>query len=173
VTGFNWTKPDTYVQQWNVTTEYTVTNRATLDVSYIGNHALNLQRNLDVNLLDPALGRRPNPNFADINIMGDSGQSIYDGLQISYRQRLRRGLLFDANYNWSHAIDNVGDTGLSSTNPQSNDDFRAERGNGAGDIRHSVSYDLIYSLPFKLRTDGKLNKLVKAWRIAGVGIVRT
>jgi hypothetical protein len=174
VAGFNWAKPDTYAQQWNVTSEVSITNAARLDVAYLGNHALNLQRNLNINLFDPALGRRPNPNFADINIMTDSGQSIYDALQISYRQRLWRGLQIDLNYTWAHAIDDVEDPGLFATNPQNNNDFRAERGNGSADIRHSFSYDVTYIIPsVSVRSNSLLAKLIDGWKIASVGIFRS
>jgi hypothetical protein len=179
VAGFNWINRDTYVQQWNVTSEYAITNAAMLDVAYIGNHGLSLQRVLNINLFDPAIGQRPNPNFADINIMGDTGQSIYDALQLSFRQRLWRGLQFDLNYTWAHAIDDVEDAGLFSPEPQDNNDFKAERGNGSGDIRHSVSYDLIYGLPlgrgrsFLGNMKGVADRLISGWQIASLGILHT
>ena len=177
--GFDWINRDTYVQQWNVTTEYAITNSAMLDVAYIGNHGLNLQRVLNVNLFDPAIGQRPYPNFADINIMGDTGQSIYDALQVSFRQRLWRGLQFDLNYTWAHAIDDVEDAGLFSPEPQDNNDFKAERGSGSSDIRHSVSYDLIYSLPVGRgrsllgNVKGVADRLISGWQIASLGILHT
>jgi hypothetical protein len=179
VAGFDWINRDTYVQQWNVTTEYAVTNAGMLDVAYVGNHGLNLQRVLNINLLDPAIGQRPNPNFADVNVMEDTGQSIYDALQVSFRQRLWRGLQFDLNYTWAHAIDDVEDAGLFSPEPQDNNDLKAERGNGSGDIRHSVSYDLIYSLPlgegrsFFGEAQGIAGKLISGWQIASLGILHT
>lgn len=177
VAGFDWIKPDTYVHQWNVTTEYAVTNTTVLDVAYIGNHGLNIERVLNLNLFNPAIGHRPNPNFADVNIMGNSGQSIYDALQVSYRQRLWHGVHFDLNYTWAHAIDDVQDGGLFAIEPQNNNDFKAERGNGSGDIRHSVSYDLIYSLPLGAgrrlfdNVKGVACKLVSGWQIASLGIL--
>lgn len=179
VAGFDWIKPDTYVQQWNVTTEYAIPNAAMLDVAYIGNHGLNLERVLNINLFDPALGQRPNPNFADINMMGNSGQSIYDALQVSYRQRLWHGLQFDVNYTWAHAIDDVEDAGLFAPEPQDNNDLKAERGNGSGDIRHSVSYDLIYGLPLGegrplfSNVSGVAGKFASGWQIASLGILHT
>jgi hypothetical protein len=179
VAGFDRINRDTYVQQWNVTSECAITNATMLDVAYIGNHGLNLQRVLNINLFDPAIGQRPYPNFADINIMGNTGQSIYDALQVSFRQRLWRGLQFDLNYTWAHAIDDVEDAGLFSPEPQDNNDFKAERGNGSGDIRHSVSYDLIYRLPlgrgrsFLGNANGVADKLISGWQLASLGILHT
>jgi hypothetical protein len=166
VTGFDLVKPDTYVQQWNVTTVYNVANGSALELAYVGNHGVNLQQDVNVNLFDPALGRRPNPNFADITIQGNTGQSIYDALQVSFRRRFKRGLLLDLNYTWGHAIDDVGDPGLFAIEPQNNNDLRAERGNGSGDIRHSFSYDTVYQLPLG---KGRLG----AWQIASLGILHT
>jgi hypothetical protein len=129
---------------------------------------LDLRRSLNINYFSPALGRRPNPNFADINIESNTGQSVYHALQTVYRHRLQRGLQFDVNYTWAHAIDDVQDPGIFSGQPQDMNNFKAERGNGSGDIRHSVSYDLIYALPF-----GKGRPLLGGWQIASLGMIHT
>lgn len=179
VSGFNWTKPDIYSQQWNFTTAYQLTNTSTLQLAYVGNHGLNLRRDLNINLFDPALGRRPHPNFADINIETASGQNVYHSLQTTFNKRFQNGLQVDANYTWSHAIDDVDDQGLFDGAPQNNNNFRAERGSSSGDARHSGSFNLLYQLPigqgqrFGGNAHGFVDKLIGGWQIAALGQFRS
>jgi hypothetical protein len=179
VSGFDSIKRDVYAQQWNVATTYTITDSAVLNLAYLGNHGLNLRRNLNINFFDPKLGSRPNPAFADINIEGNTGQNVYEALQVSLRHRLHYGVHLDLNYTWAHAIDDVQDAGLFSAQPQDNSNFKAERGNSSGDIRHSLSYDLIWQLPigkgqrFLGHASGLADKVFGGWQIASLGLVHT
>jgi hypothetical protein len=179
VAGFNWNKPDIYAQQWNFTTTYEVARGTTLQVGYIGNHGLNLRRSLNINLFDPALGRRPNTHFADINIEDASGQNIYHGLQASLNRRFSNGLQFVANYTWSHAIDDVQDQTNYSGSPQDLNNFRADRGNSSGDARHNSSFDVFYTLPigrgqrFLSNAGGFADRVFGGWQLALLGNART
>ncbi len=179
VYGFNWNKPDIYSQQWNLTTAYQLSGNSTLQIAYVGNHGLNLRRDLNINFYDPVLGRRPNPNYADIGIETASGQNVYHSLQTSFTKRFGTGLQFDANYTWSHAIDDVDDQGLFDAGPQDNNNYRAERGNSSGDARHSGSFNLLYDLPFGSGkrflggAHGFANSLIGGWQIAGLGQFRS
>ncbi len=179
VAGFNWNKPDIYAQQWNFTLERQLSQSSVLTVAYVGNHGLNLRRNLNTNFFDPALGVRPISGFADVNIETASGQSVYHSLQISLLQRLSHGFQGQFNYTYAHAIDDVQDQGLYSAQPQDNNNFKAERGNSSGDIRHNFSYSLVYALPFGngqrflTNASGLTEKLLGGWQLASLAIVHT
>ena len=179
VAGFNWTKPDIYAQQWNFTTAYRVSEDSTLQLAYVGNHGLNLRRDENFNLYDPAIGARPNPNFADINIETASGQNVYHSLQVSFNKRFKGGLSVDMNYTWSHAIDSVDDQGLFDGAPQDINNYGAERGNSSGDARHSGSFNALYLLPFGRgqrffgNAGGFADKVIGGWEIAALGTIRS
>jgi hypothetical protein len=125
------------------------------------------------------LGARPNPNFSDIDIETASGQNNYHSLQVSYNKRFTNGVQIDANYTWSHAIDDVDDQGLFDAGPQDNNNYKAERGNSSGDARHSGSFNVVYELPFGQGkrffngASGFANKLIGGWQIAGLGQFRS
>ncbi|MGH9852014.1 MAG: TonB-dependent receptor [Blastocatellia bacterium] len=179
VAGFDWIKRDIYVQHWNLTVARELTRNDAIQISYLGNHGLNLRRNLNINFLDPALGRRPNPKFTNINIETATGQNIYHALQVSFKRRLSTGLQYDVNYTWAHALDDVQDQGLFSAQPQDNNNLRAERGNSSGDIRHTVNFNLLYELPIG-RGHGLFGDakgiggfLVSGWKLATLGILRS
>ncbi len=179
VSGFNWDKPDIYVQQWNFTVEQQLSDSTALTVAYVGNHGLNLRRNLNINFFDPALGRRPIPGFSDVNIETASGQDVYHSLQVSLVQRFRHGFQGQFNYTWAHAIDDVQDQGLFSAQPQDNNNFKAERGNSSGDIRHNFSYGLVYGLPFGNgqrflgNASGLTQRVLGGWQLASLAIIHS
>ena len=177
VAGFNWDKPDIYTQQWNFTLERQLSESNALTVAYVGNHGLNLRRNINANFLNPSTGVRPIAGFADVNLETNSGQSIYHSLQVSLTQRYRRGFQGELSYTWAHAIDDVQDQGLFSAQPQDNNNYRAERGNSSGDIRHNFSYNLVYALPFGhgqrflSNPSGFAGKFISGWQLASLAII--
>jgi outer membrane receptor protein involved in Fe transport len=179
VYGFDPVRGDLYSGQWNLSVGTQLTPNTAFQVAYVGNHGMNLRRNMNINFYDPTLGRRPNPNFADINIEGNTGQSIYHALQVSLKRRMAAGLLFDAEYTYSHTIDDVQDQGIWSAQPQDDNNLKAERGNGSGDIRHNFAFNLLYDIPmgqghqFLGNTPGFAEKIVSGWRMAILGIMHT
>ncbi|HEY8461987.1 MAG TPA: TonB-dependent receptor, partial [Blastocatellia bacterium] len=92
VAGFDWIKRDIYVQHWNLTVARELTRNDAIQIAYLGNHGLNLRRNMNINFIDPATGLRPNPKFSAINIETATGQNIYHALQVSFKRRLSAGL---------------------------------------------------------------------------------
>ncbi|MBO0725795.1 MAG: TonB-dependent receptor [Blastocatellia bacterium] len=179
VAGFDWIKRDIYVQQWNLTVARELTKNDAIQISYIGNHGLNLRRNLNINFVDPVTKLRPNPKFSDINIETATGQNIYHALQVSFKRRLSSGLQYDVNYTWARAIDDVQDQGLYSAQPQDNNNLRAERGSSSGDIRHTVNFNALYELPIgqghRLFSNAKGigGFLAGGWKLSALGILHT
>lgn len=179
VAGFAYNKPDIYAQQWNFTVERQLSQSTALTVAYVGNHGLTLRRNLNINFFDPALGRRPFPNFSDIDIETGTGQNVYHALQVALVQRFSHGFQGQFNYTWSHAIDDVQDQGLFSAQPQDNNNWHAERGNSSGDLRHNFSYSLVYALPFGNgqrflgNAHGITDKLLGGWQLASLAIIHS
>jgi hypothetical protein len=179
VYGFDPKRADIYSGQWNLSVGTQLTTNSAFQVAYIGNHGVNLRRNMNINFYDPALGHRPNVNYADINIDGNTGQSIYHALQVSLKRRFTSGLLFDTEYTYAHAIDDVQDQGLYSAQPQNNNNLKAERGNSSGDIRHTLTFNAMYDIPMGERhrflgsLSGPATKIVSGWRVAVLGILHT
>ena len=174
VTGFDWTRPDTYAQHWIASAAIHLTRELTLQTAYVGNHALHLRRRRNINLFDPALGRRPRPDFADIIIESSDAQSLYHGWQTSLTQRFAGGLSFAVDYSWAHAIDDAGDENFATSQPQNVRDIRAERGNGTQDVRHTAGFRAIYELPFGGgQARGPKHSLSAGWQLAAVGLVRS
>lgn len=179
--GFPWHKPDIYVNQYNLSVAAQLSTNYSIQVAYLGNHGVNLWREYGINYIDPTLATpaRPLPQFGNVTLQSNSGFSSYNGLQVSIKRRLEKGFLFDLEYSLGHAIDDVDDQGLFASDPQNLNNLKAERGNGSGDIRHNVTFNVMYELPFghgqRLLggASGAVDHIVSGWSIASLAILRT
>ena len=100
----DYNRRDSYGAQWNFSVQGSVTKTLALQASYVGTRNVKLTSPRNVNLVDPALGRRPRTHFGDVNILENAANISYHGLQISANQRLSRGLSFDAYYTWAKSV---------------------------------------------------------------------
>jgi hypothetical protein len=100
----DYNRRDSYGAQWNFSVQGSVTKTLALQASYVGTRNVKLTSPRNVNLVDPALGRRPRTDFGDVNILENAANISYHGLQISANQRLSRGLSFDAYYTWAKSV---------------------------------------------------------------------
>src|ERR1700722_4539601 len=178
VNGFAWHKPDIYSNQWNLSIADQFFQDMSFQVTYVGNHGVNLQREEGINYFDPALGARPNPNFGNITLQTDSGFSSYNALQLSFIRRAGKiGLSFQANYSFGHAIDDVEDPGIFASDPQNLNNIKAEKGNSSGDVRQNFTFNLLYELPLgeghRFLSSGFGSRLFSGWRVSALGILRT
>jgi hypothetical protein len=113
----------------------------------------------------------------------NSGTAAYHGLTLSLRRRFARGLAFDFNYAWSHSIDDgsaaesgAGEQGAAIQNIFNTREFR---GSSDFDMRHNITGNVLYQLPFgKGRaffrdTPGWLDAIVGGWQVSGLTRYRT
>ena len=130
-------------------------------------------------LLDHNVGL--NDQFPTNIYISNHGSSSYNGMLVSLRKRFSRGLQFDLNYTWSHAIDN----GSSVVNTVAGGlvcdlrDLRVCRGDSDFDIRHLVNANFIYELPFGRGrafgsgASGWLNQIIGGWQVGGIYTYRS
>src|SRR5260370_19354975 len=122
----------------------------TLQVGYVGNHVTHLLTNgvvtpRNINRRNPVTQARPlSANFGDIFLVGGYPQSNYNALQVTFKRNLAKGLRFNANYTWSHAIDDV--VGFFRVYQDENN-ARAERASTDQDDSHNFTFDAGYDLP--------------------------
>lgn len=179
LTGFDWNTRNPKTEQWTASMGIEVTKDTGLLVSYVGNHAFNLDVSEGVNFVNPITGVRPYPQYSNITVDTWAGQSKYEALQLSLRRRLSAGLIFDVEYAWAHDTADSPDDGLFSTLPQQPFNLKAEWGNSGNDIRHNVSFNLNYALPvgrgqkFLTSSGGLTNGLLGGWSVAILGMART
>ncbi|QNI37056.1 carboxypeptidase-like regulatory domain-containing protein [Edaphobacter albus] len=134
-----------------------------------------------VQQLSPFLGNNVGmaSQFAGNNVFTSKGFSTYNGLLVTVQKNLTQGLQFDANYTWSHSIDNTSLAG----NQQAIGGYgficdvlrpRLCRANSDFDTTHYINADATYSLPFgRGRTYGAnmpwlLDEMVGGWDLSNI-----
>jgi len=159
-----------YIQEWNLTAEYALTNTASVQVGYIGEQGqhiedygnVNAPRNnadptsapyynnqyIGINGVDSALGI--GPNF--LLITESRAMMNYNALQAVLRQRLYHGLEFTANYTYGKAMTNsLGNYALDvngfSGSFQDYYNSAADYGPAGYDVHHDFSATAVYALP--------------------------
>ncbi|HEV8592917.1 MAG TPA: TonB-dependent receptor [Pyrinomonadaceae bacterium] len=140
----------------------------TLQVGYVGNHVTHLLTDgvispRNINRADPLTGVRPlSAAFGDIFVVGGYPQSNYNAMQVNFKRNLTKGFRFNANYTWSHAMDDV--VGFFK-DYQDENNARAERASSDQDVRHNFSFDAGYDLPLRSWFKGGPGWLVNGWQL--------
>jgi hypothetical protein len=125
-----------YVQAYHLSVQQQLPQKATLEISYVGNHAVHIAALEDTNqartcaaneipTANPGqcttslLNRRPIANFTDILTESNAGFLIYNSLQTKLERQFSDGLFLINSFTWSRGINN------------SSADLEANNGDGA------------------------------------------
>ncbi|MCW5966471.1 MAG: carboxypeptidase regulatory-like domain-containing protein [Bryobacterales bacterium] len=143
-----------YVQNFNLNIQRQVWSGGVLQAGYVGSVGRKLTITRNINAPVPgttgtAQQRRPYnaafPTLATINQLESVGNSNYNSMQLSFRQRAMKGLTFETAYTWSKSLDIASDA--RNANPANPYNLRAEYGPSSFDLRHSFVGFASYSLP--------------------------
>ncbi len=155
-----------YTETWNFNIQQGLGKNMMLQVGYVGNRGLHVSPYQQINNIDPVTGLRPYaPKFSSINNFFNGGHSNYNSLQATLRKRFSRGVTFNVNYTWAHALDN----GLNSS-VQNDADFRSDYGNADHDVRHVLEFDYTYKIP---ALPGAPKFLGSGWQFNGLTMMRS
>ncbi|MGH9312728.1 MAG: carboxypeptidase regulatory-like domain-containing protein [Vicinamibacterales bacterium] len=131
-----------------------------IEAAYVGTRGRQLIAARDMNQPAPSpqpFNLRPNPFFADITLVESRAESQYDSLQLTFSQRLDRGLAFVAAYTLSESTDDASGFFASTGDPnfpQDSNNVAPERGRSNFDVRHRFSASFSYELPWALQLEG-------------------
>ena len=107
------------VQQWNLGFERQLPLALTLEVNYVGNHAVHLSYNVNENqvplssvdavtLANSSVATQnalQSPNLKAFTVNSNIGSSNYNGLQVSVRRQFNKQLAILSNYAYSKSMD--------------------------------------------------------------------
>jgi hypothetical protein len=151
-----------------------------VDVTYVGRHGRNLQRERNINQLLPGtLQANPgiNPNalrpylgFGAIRLSENAGKSTYNGLQISVDRRYRGGLKIGAAYTLSRLMDDASDKRNIMFNAYDPSSYWAVSDN---DRTHIFNVHYIYELPFWRDRNTLAAKVLGGWQVSGATIFQS
>ena len=182
-----------YVQNWNLNIQQQIGSKAVAQVAYVGSKGTKLFRLRDINQPNqaaitaadtaacgdgftfpncpiPSYGvpRTAYPNFFYVNQEEATANSNYNALQLSLRANSWHGLSSQANFVWSHSLDNASeleDFIPNASQPNNSLNPAAEYGNSNFDIRRRFTWNFTYAFP---RFGGSYQRLKNGWGFDGV-----
>ncbi|WP_254064298.1 TonB-dependent receptor [Granulicella sp. S156] len=157
------------VQQWNIGFERQLPLALTLEVNYIGNHALHLSYNLNENVVPlsavPAVtlantsvatqNASPYPNLKQFSTNDNIGASNYNGLQVTVHRQFNKQLAILSNYTYAKSEDD-GSTiyNFSAPNGTANSQYAVDSPDRIKDftvsnidVKHVLNIAVVYTTP--------------------------
>jgi hypothetical protein len=143
-----------YTLQWNFALQREFLPGQSLTLSYVASVGRQL-------LIQNAFSN-PNPDFVNLWVTQNGGNSSYHSFQAQYQRRLSHGLQAIASYSWSHSID-IGstDTGWGRTTEAIVRNL-SYKGPSDFDIRHSATVAVSYDIPSPVQ-HGAVAALLRNW----------
>ena len=184
-------------QEWNLQIEQDLGWNTVLGINYVGNHGIfEPVLNSGLNAFnDPTVPvsaggavitglplTAPAPGFSTVTQVQSAAVSNYNGLVTTLKHNFNHGFLFQVNYTWSHALDEISNGGLlpfnfntnvSILNPINPFDLRQNYGNADYDVRHYFSTNYVWSDAFRHLFKGGPNVLLGGWTFSGTIFARS
>jgi len=181
-------------QEWNLELQQALGQKMSLSLNYVGNHGIHeVVQNPGLNAFCDSncqgqlgttaghFGDLPttatDQRFSTVTEIGSVGVSNYDGVTASLTRRTT-SLTVQANYTWSHALDEISNGGILQFGQNTNfspinafDPFnlRSNYGNSDYDTRQYFSLNYVYSVPHKFGPSA----LLGGWVVSGTAFART
>jgi outer membrane receptor protein involved in Fe transport len=194
---------DPYVYNYYLSVQHELMPKTVVEVDYVGTAGHKLFRSEDINrqpgsflpagaTVTDNLGRswtglcgtlcaatgngRLNQNYGRLRNWQNQVNSNYNSLQASVKHQMSHGLLFNANYTYSHSIDDgsTWHSGATTANgAAAGEGFTTDqtipgldRGNSIFDIRHRLTFNYVYQLPGQ-NLKGVLGWIAGGWSYNG------
>lgn len=175
------------VQQWNAGIQRRLPLALTLEVNYVGNHALHLPYNIPANFVPlsqadavtlanttkASQDAKPFPTIGSFTVVNNVGSSNYNSLQVTVKRDFNRSLALLSNYTYAKAMDD-GSTiyNFSAPNGTANAQYTADPVYRARDyavsnidVKHTFNLGVVYKTPGP--------KWVSGWVISPVFVGHT
>jgi hypothetical protein len=162
-----------YAENWILSVEQKLPISLVGAVTYSGSEAHHVSSRGFVNLIDPATGQRPLPAFGQIDTKLGDGNSNFNSLQASLRRSFAKGWETQAQYMWSHSINDASTGGGESKQPENVACRACDRGSSDFDIRHTFILSSVYTLPSLSSQNPLVRYAFGSWQLSGLLNART
>jgi hypothetical protein len=172
--------------EWNFEIQQGIGSKTSIDINYVGNHGY------DLFIVNPGVNSRsavgfaglptttPDGHFRNVTDLRNTGISNYHGLTTSVTRKFTYGFQGSFNYTWSHALDDESNGGVLpyslvdsfQVQLDPNNLRRLNYSNADYDVRHNISANYVWELPYKSSSRG-WNYLVGGWVISGTFFSRS
>ena len=180
----------TYVEQYNVNVQRSFSSKLMITAGYVGLHGVHLWREADLNNAYPLTPdgtqfapinnpQRRNPNFANIRMKVADGESFYHAGLFGAQSRLG-GFRAQLSYTYGTSIDDqssaLGRNEFANGQARTVDPYNRllNRGRSDFDIRHNLSINFTYDIPYGTGRDhgadgsAVARALAGGWTISGI-----
>jgi hypothetical protein len=160
---------DPYSTNWLFGIQQEIARNTVLSVNYMGNKTQHLQAGVDfaavnLNPANTVTQARPLSGFANESLDSDSLFSNYNSLQVQLRRNIGK-LNLEANYTWSHEIDDMVNVFGGFSDPF---DPTIDRGSGDWDVRHNFTASAVYSLPDLKSSNSLVRGFFGGWQTSTI-----
>jgi hypothetical protein len=170
-------RKDLYYENWDFVIQHQLPLNWLLQVGYTGGEGHHLFDRYTVNLINPLTGKRPLAGFGSFGLKANDGNNNFNALQASIHRRFTHGLLFQANYMWSHGITDASIGSGESVAFQDQSCRACDRSSTNIDVRHNLVANGVYELPFgrnkPFLASGPAASIFGGWQLAGIVTART
>jgi hypothetical protein len=176
--GIDRNRKDGYYENWDLLLQRQLPHSFTGLVGYVGSEGHNLFGGRQVNLKDPITGKRPLSQFGQFQIKYNDSNSTFTAFMASLQRSFTSGWLWQTQYMWSHAItDGSGGTG-ETVQVQNASCPTCDRSDATFDVRHSLTMNSVYQLPFgpgrsHWNAKGVAGNLIGGWQLSGILTARS
>lgn len=157
------------VHQWSFGFQQQLPGQLVLSAAYVGNHAVHLDQQPNLNQPQPNLGVaqgtinvntvRPYLGYGNITYDERNASAAYQALQTSLSRRFNAGFMFQVSYTWSKSIVwNFGQNPFLQPN---------EEGLNSYDQPHNLTLSYVYDLPFWKQNRAWYAKVLGGWETSG------
>jgi len=181
-------------QKWSMEFQQAFGTSTSVGIGYFGHHGIHeLVQNPNSNAFgfdslpsglcsNPPVPPCADPRFSRVTEYTSAAVSNYHGMVASLEHRFSRWSqgLFQFNYTYGHALDEISNGGLfgftfgSSITPQDARNLRGSYGPAEYDVRHSLNANYVWELPVRAAVGGRgPDVLVKGWQVSGTIFART
>lgn len=165
---------------WMFGVQQEVVKDTVVTLNYIGNKTSHMQAGvyysgINLNPSNPDQSGRAcaNPSgcdFANENFQPDILSSTYNALQAQVRSNLGSKLQLQANYTWSHEIDNLVNVFGGWSDPFN---VNLDRSSGDWDVRHNFTASVVYSLPEMKDASTLARGFLGGWQTSSIFQIRS
>jgi hypothetical protein len=179
-----------YANFWSGAVDYQLLKNTVVSVEYVGSHGVHEYSIANINkpyfgstyLGDTRASNRLNQQYTTMNFRGSGGFNEYNGLNIKLQSNnlFNKGLYFNANYTWSHAIDDnsstFGEGGNSAGQLGYTDPWypQLDKGNSEYDLRQRFVFSGTWNVPYGSNmSEAWERQVLGGWSFSPIYTVRT
>ncbi len=165
-----------HVQVWNVDIQHTLGQEIVLNLGYTGSKGGDLDT---LTAPNRTLTGLLDPNAQTYTYENSLSFSRQNNLALNARQRMHKGVSLQATYTYGHSIDDASSVnGTGNSIAQNPNNLLAEESNSSFDIRHQLSGNFVYELPFGpnrafLASGGAWSKVLDGFNVSGTYAIRS